>query len=164
MTTLYNFHNTNNNYITNEKKMFAKFLKIFGADWFNNEKDQLEEVGPTGCSSSSSDILYEGLFWWLCEEIHAIYFSLFLIFAIPILFTIWLYNWKLNFGKLEFGYSGNFYDKLPNSKSITPPLKSCCRVPVFMMKNSNLYWLRWNRQFIILSRKIWLDSSHSKMM
>lgn len=57
--------------------MFAKFLKIFGADWFNNEKDQLEEVGPTGCSSSSSDILYEGLFWWLCEEMHAIYFSLF---------------------------------------------------------------------------------------
>lgn len=89
---------------------------------------------------------------------------LYFIFAIPILFTIWLYNWKLNFGKLEFGYSGNFYDKLPNSKSITPPLKSCCRVPVFMMKNSNLYWLRWNRQFNILSHKIWLDSSHSKMM
>lgn len=56
--------------------MFAKFLKIFGADWFNIEKDQLEEDGPTGCSSSSSDILYEGLFWWLCEEIHAIYYSL----------------------------------------------------------------------------------------
>lgn len=82
--------------------MFAKFLKIFGADWFNNEKDQLEEVGPTGCSSSSSDILYEGLFWWLCEEIHAIYFSLFWFLQFPyyslydyIIESLILVNWNL---------------------------------------------------------------------
>lgn len=108
--------------------MFTRFLRFFGLiEITMKKKNQLEEGGLTSCSSCGSDITVQGIILVIWGRNVYLLFFFYFNFCYFHIVHYMIIELKVKFWQIQF-WQFNFDDKLPNSKIITQPQKSCCTV------------------------------------